>query len=202
MLKDILNEMKGFKYQITVKVLLSKYKGIGDKEFAIVYFNSATKTVINSEYNLDKSFQEILHRIDNWINDGSGWIIESIKAEYLNISVYHPSSGSTYTELPNKLKNSMKGLINIQNNDNTCFLWCHIRHLNPLKIHPERITKADKNMINSIDYEGIKFPVYKRDFSKIEQKDNIYINVVCYENDLTYPVYVSDQKFENCMKIY
>ena len=47
--KDLLNEMKGFKYQITVKVLLSKYKINGENEFAPVYFNSATKTVINSD---------------------------------------------------------------------------------------------------------------------------------------------------------
>ena len=39
--------MKGFKYQITIKVLLCKYKGNGDKEFAPAYFNSATKTVVN-----------------------------------------------------------------------------------------------------------------------------------------------------------
>ena len=58
--------MKGFKHQIMVKVLLSRYKN-GDREFAPVYFNSASKTVINSEYSLDKSFQEILYRIDNWI---------------------------------------------------------------------------------------------------------------------------------------
>ena len=59
--KDILNELKGFKYQITVKVLLCKYKINREKEFATVYFNSATKTVINSDiYMLDKSFQEIL----------------------------------------------------------------------------------------------------------------------------------------------
>ena len=57
--------MKGFKYQITVKGLLSKYRRNGDKEFTPVYFNSATKTVINSGYNLDKSFQVILYRIDN-----------------------------------------------------------------------------------------------------------------------------------------
>ena len=31
-------------------------------------------------YYLDKSFQEILDRIDNWIYEGSGWIIESIEA--------------------------------------------------------------------------------------------------------------------------
>ena len=49
--------MKSVKYQTTVKVLLSKYKGNGDKKFAPVYFNSATKTVINSEYMLDKLFQ-------------------------------------------------------------------------------------------------------------------------------------------------
>ena len=38
----------------------------------------------------------------------------------------------------------MKGLTNIKNNDNlNSLFWCHIRHLNPLKRHPERITKAD-----------------------------------------------------------
>ena len=30
------------------------------------------------------------------------------------------------------------------------------------------------------------------DFGKIEKKDNICINVVCYENNLIYPVYVSN----------
>ena len=95
----------------------------------------------------------------------------------------------------------MKGLINIKNSDNKYFLWCHIRHLNPLKIHPERITKADKNMVNDLDYEGIKFPVSKKDYSRIEQKNNIFINVFCYEDGLTYLVYVSDQKFANCMDL-
>ena len=44
------------------------------------------------------------------------------------------------------------------------------------------------------DYEGIKFPVSKRYYWKIEQKANICI-VFCYENELTDPVYVSDQTF-------
>ena len=95
----------------------------------------------------------------------------------------------------------MKGLINIKSNDNKCFLWCRVRHLNPLKTHTERITKADKKMISSLDYEGIKFPVSKKDYCKIEKKNNICINVLCYENDMTYPVYVSDQKCEICMDL-
>ena len=96
--KHLLNEMKSSKYQITVTVLLYKHKINGDIEYSPVYFNSATKTVINSEkYGLDKSFQEILYRIDNCINEGSGWIIESIDGEYVNISVYSPLMGGVHT---------------------------------------------------------------------------------------------------------
>ena len=36
-LNDLLNETKGFKYQITVKVLLKKYKLNGEIEFAPVF---------------------------------------------------------------------------------------------------------------------------------------------------------------------
>ena len=81
---DLLNET-GFKYQITVKVLLKKYRSNGEIEFNPVYFNSSTKTVINPRYKLNKSFQEILHRIDTWISRGSGWIIELIESQYINI---------------------------------------------------------------------------------------------------------------------
>ena len=79
--------------------------------------------------------------------------------------------------MPDKLRNSLKGLINIKSNDNKCFLCRHIRHLNPLKIHPERITKADKNRVDNIHYVDIKFLHIKflsfLDYSKIEQKNNI-----------------------------
>ena len=78
-----------------------------------------------------------MYRIDSWINEGSGWVIESINREYVNVSICRPLLGSTYNELPCRLKNSMKGQINIKNNDNKCFLWCHIRHLSLLKIYPE-----------------------------------------------------------------
>ena len=57
--KHLLDEMKGFKYQITLKVSLSKYKENADREFASVYFNSATKPVIGPKYDLYKSFHII-----------------------------------------------------------------------------------------------------------------------------------------------
>ena len=38
----------------------------------------------------------------------------------------------------------------------------------------------------------------EKDFSKIEE-NSISINVYCYENKLTFPIYISDQKSENSM---
>ena len=136
---DLLNETKGFKCQITVKILLKKYKLNGEIEFAPVYFNSVTKKVINYRFKLENSFQDILYLIDNWINEGSGWIVESTESQYINISTYIPLSGSSYISLPEELRNPRKGLINIKNKDQKCFLWCHVRHINPSKEHPERI---------------------------------------------------------------
>ena len=149
--------------------------------------------MINSKYTLDNSFQEILYRIDKWINGRAGWAIQSRDAEYVNISFFSPLSESTYIELSPKLGNSVKALINIKSNDNKRFLWCHIKHLNPLKIHSERITKAYKNMVNDLDYKGIKFSVSKKDFNKMEKKNNIWTNAFCYEYNLVYPVYVSNE---------
>ena len=90
----------------------------------------------------------------------------------------------------------MKGLINIKRNDNKCFLWCHFRHLNPLKVHPEKTKK-----FSDLDYKGIEFPVSRNDFGKIEKKNNTCINVFFYENNLVYPVNISDEKFKNCMDL-
>ena len=89
---DLLNETKGFKYQITVEVLLKKFKHNGEIEFRLVYFNSVTKTVTNHIFKLENSFEQILYMIDVWINNGSGWIIELIESQYINISTYRPLS--------------------------------------------------------------------------------------------------------------
>ena len=199
--KDLLNEMKGFKYQVTVKVLLSKDERNEGIEYSSIYFNSATKTVINSEFSLDKSFQDILYRVDNWINGGSGWIIESKSGEYVNISKYSPLIGSSFVELPSELKNSKKGLINSKNNDNKCLFWYHVRHLNLIKKPPERTKKENKKLTNSLNYERIEFPVSKNDYCKVKKQNNFCINVLCYENKVIYPLYITGEKFSTSMDL-
>ena len=115
--------------------------------------------MINHRLKLESSFQEILYMIDNWINEGSGWIIEFIESQYINISTYRPLSGSSYKNLPVELKNPKKGLINIKNKDKKCFLRCHVADINPLSEHPERINTTNKKIAKNLDYNETEFPV-------------------------------------------
>ena len=54
---DLLNETNRFKYQITIEVLLKKYKHNGEIKFRPLYFNSVTKTVTNHIFKLENSFE-------------------------------------------------------------------------------------------------------------------------------------------------
>ena len=109
--------------------------------------------------------------------------------------------GTTYIKLPDELKQSKQGLVNIQIDDKKCFLWCHTRHLNLIDKNPQRITKKDKQFVNNLNYEGIEFPISKKDYCKIETQNKTCVNVFCYENKTTYPVRLSDQKFSDSIDL-
>ena len=70
--KDLLVELKSFKYQITLCIFLSKVKNSEYTEYRPVYFNSLTKTVIGDNYFLGHCLNEIVFRLENWISHGSG----------------------------------------------------------------------------------------------------------------------------------
>ena len=131
--------------------------------------------------------------IAQWVSEGSGWTIQSVDNHYLNIVQYQPMKASSYIKLPQELRNSEKGLINMKNEDNECFRWCQIRRLNPQDKNPQRIKKSDKEYINKLDYSGIEFPVTTKQYNKIEKQNEININVFGYENKQPYPIFVSKE---------
>ena len=61
------------------------------------------------------------------------------------------------------------------------FLGGHVRHINPIKMHPKRIRQTNKQLVNVLDYNRIELSVREKDFSKIKTKSNIYINVFGHE---------------------
>ena len=78
------------------------------KLFAPVYFNLTTRTMIKHRFSLGNAFQEILCRVGNWINEVSGWIVELLESQYINISTQRPLSGTSYVKLPTELKSPKK----------------------------------------------------------------------------------------------
>ena len=85
-----------------------------------------------------------------------------------------------------RIKKSKERLINIKNNGQKFFLWCQIRHINPVKTHPERNTREDEKLVNNLNYDGVEFSVREKDFSRIEKKNNTCVNVFFHENRLTF----------------
>ena len=89
----------------------------------------------------------------------------------------------------------------MKNEDNECFRWCHIRHLNPQDKYPQRIKKSDKEYINKLNYTDIEFPVAIKHYNKIENLNNININVFGYEDKQSYPIYISKEKYEDHIEL-
>ena len=198
-----LSAMKGLKYIESLKVTFWKSQDDG-WIYKTAFFNSKPQTIINNisiSESLQTSKQQILNFVAQWISEGSGWTIQSVDSHYLNIVKYEPMKGNSYIKLPQELRNSAKGLINMKNEDNECFRWCHIRHLNQQDKDPQRIKKSDRKYIDKLDYSGIEFPVTIKQLNKIEKQNKININVFGYEDKQSYPIYVSKEQYEDHMEL-
>ena len=208
--KEIFQQKKGgYKANITLSVELKKrilQDGEEAYEFTQPYFNSTTTTILN-ELDIrdfyDKAVEEILNRIAKWISKGSGWVIVRILKLYFNVVSYKPLKGRSYFPLPEELSNPMKGLINLQNDDNRCFLWCHVRHLNPVQKNPQRITQKDRKIAQTLDYTGVTFPVSIKDMGRIEKQNKININAYVYNEEGKYvsPFRNSETEYEDTLNV-
>ena len=202
LLMKLLTVKRGFKFNTTLKVRLSKRTEDGTI-YREPYFNAGPFTVTNSddiEETIHNAIERILELIAVWLSEGSGWIFELVLLHNINIASYFPLKGKSYIKLPEELRNPKKTLVNPKNQDNRCFLWCHIRHLNPLKVHPERITKADREYAKGLDYTGVTFPVTIKDIDKIEKQNQINVNVFGYDKG-AYPIRISKAKFKDHLEL-
>ena len=197
-MKQLLPQMKGIKFIETLTIYFEQIVS------RIGYFNSKPKTITNANDLapfLDVNVEQIMEDIHKWISQGSAWLIKSINGHYINIIKYEPLVGSSYIKLPTELQHHEKGLINLQNRDNECFRWCHVRHLNPQNNNPQRIKKTEKSFVKKLNYDGIEFPVSIKQYNKIETQNSININVFGYENKQPNPIYISKEKFDDVLNL-
>ena len=139
----------------------------------------------------------ILERIANLINGssggGSGWIFYKIIKLELHSASYRPLRGNTWIPLPKELADK-KAIINMKNKDNKCFMWCVIRKLNPKDDNAERVDKELRKKENTLNMEGIEYPVSLKDIDRFEkQNPEISITVLGFnEKDKVHPLRVSE----------
>ena len=125
--------------------------------------------------------------------EGSGWAIDEVLYLKLMMAKYIPLKESQYVELPPKVKNS-KAIINIQNDDDKCFLRSVLAYLYEANHNRQRIEhyipyETELNM------NGIVYPVAVKDVSKFEKQNNISVNVFGYEEGC-YLLYISRNQKE------
>jgi hypothetical protein len=77
------------------------------------------------------AYQKMNGSLEEFIHKGSNWVLNKIISMEINTVKYSLVTGSSYMDLPPKLRFS-RGLLNIQNEDNKCFLWFILVALHPL----------------------------------------------------------------------
>ena len=100
--KDLLEERRGFKYILSVRVALKKKWDNVTNSYYIdtIYCNSDQITVINRRFSLPTAFETLKHRLSIYSDEGSGWIIDKIEDIWINVANYDPLAGSSYFPLP------------------------------------------------------------------------------------------------------
>ena len=124
-------------------------------------------------------------------SEGSGWFVDRIEVINIEISNYEPLAAGSYIKSPKELSHPKKGLINLRNKDNKCFMWCHLRLLHPRKKDATRVTKEDIELVGTLDYSDINFPLSIYDYEKVRKRFNINVNVSIYNKDKTRPLFIS-----------
>ena len=146
----------------------------------------------------DEMVDEIMEEINKAeMAEGSGWMFVKVEKLVLHTTRWEPVNAGSYIELPQELKNR-KAIINMKNQDDKCFMWSVLRALNLKDNHPERIDNDLKNKVDTLNMEGIQYPVSFRGIDRFEHLNpEISISVLGYnEEEKFYPLKVS--KYTGC----
>ena len=194
---NIMDKNRNIKVKLYLNCLMKRTDSDGftaTKKFA---FHSIGKKTITEATDLYEVYHEMKDEIEEKIQDiqnaeGSGWVFVEVENLTLHIDIWDSIKGSSYIDLPKELKNK-KAIINMKNEDNKCFLWCVLRALNPKDDHPERIDKDLKSKENTLNMEGIAYPVDLKDIKRFEKQNlDISISVLGYSKDeRIYPLRIS-----------
>ena len=217
--EDIIIKFNELDYKI--KESLSQFINFDKKYDRLVYLqicsliscqiDKVTKSYeILSENDVETVLNEIIKNMDDnfqKISPDTKYKFLCYKKVEINIFKYQALKKhvGSYIELPKKLQR--RGLINIKNDDNYCFIWSYIRYINPQDKNPNRIKLTDKKLFDEIKQKLInfKFPleINKNNIKKIEDilKINICI-LTADEKENIYPMFSSENDHKNDLNLF
>ena len=169
------------------------------KEFA---FHSKDLKLVLEGTDESELYNEMVEEIEEEIQkvqeaEGSGWQFLKVIKLVLHTTRWDPINAGSYIDLPEALKNK-KAIINMQNEDEKCFMWSVLRALYPKDTNPQRIDKDLKSKQDTLNMKGIHYPVNFRDIDRFEsQNPKISITILGYNKDeRVYPLKIS--KYTGC----
>ena len=136
----------------------------------------------------------IMRRLVEFVPNGSGWSISQVDKVVLSIVTYNPMGGSSYIKTPKSLVGK-HAIVNVQNQDNKCFVWAVLSALHPQERNSERLTKY-RGFASELNVTGLEFPLTVNNVKKFESLNHtISVNVFVYEDKSgVYPVYITSVK--------
>ena len=181
-----LDKLNAVKYTTVAKVIFYKKEADIYIESHMWSFKVENATLITNrseiQPSIEEHFEELQNKIDAFIRNGSGWIIQSIDQVDIHIAKYTPLTGSSYLALPNFIE-SKKACINVKNEDNRCFAYAVTSAIYPVKKNPQRPTPYNER-ISELNMEGIVYPVEIDSIHKFEKQNPPYgINVFIVEEN-------------------
>ena len=200
---------KSIKFR-TVLVCLMEQQLIGkdgviDFEIDKAFFTSFTHTNLEStdvDELINKFTDENIEQQENYLEKGSGWYFKEVVQFEIHTVEFNPSKGSSYIPLPDWISNK-KAIVNIQNKDEKCFLWCILRYLHPREDNDSRL-KDLKKYENSLNTNGIIFPMKLKDISKFEKLNPEIpgINVFSVDKFVFYPLRMAERDCLNTIDLF
>ena len=150
----------------------------------VVKFNHATHGTTNY-FTLTNKFKnqheevnesnELNHQIDELEQGESCYIFESMKKLTVKMFRYHDIRASSYCKLPKSFSNSTS-IVNIQNDDNYCFLWSFLAHKYKVDNHRQRVSNYKKHF-HELNQGDIQFPMKIKDIPTSERLNNLNLKV-------------------------
>ena len=167
-----------------------------------------TKTFINieetNEYDIiDHMIEDILERIINFQDEGTGWYFKQVISLEIHIVDYKPMKGSSYIPLPNFIMRK-KAILNMENKDDKCFICCLLRYLHPREKHPTRINDL-REYENDLNFKGIEFPVKVKDIQKFENQNPNLPGIKVFsvnDNNKIYPLRLNQKDAKKSIDLF